>query len=143
MAASVANVAHGTLLKIGATTILEVKDITGPSYTREEVEVTHQESPLNSREYIPGLLVPGEVTFEINFLPDDETQQAILQDLNVDKTIQSFSILWASDRGTPVTAVTQAFTGFVTSFEPSAPLDGVLSGSLTIKIATIQTMATT
>lgn len=44
----------------------------------EEVEATHYNSPDRTREYIPGLTTPGEVTVEGNYIPGSETDTKII-----------------------------------------------------------------
>lgn len=44
----------------------------------EEVEATHYQSPGRTREYIPGLTTPGELTIEGNYMPGSATDLAIL-----------------------------------------------------------------
>lgn len=44
----------------------------------EEVEATHYQSPDRTREYIPGLTTPGELTVEGNFIPGSATDTAII-----------------------------------------------------------------
>jgi len=70
----------GTLLKIGDgstaeqfTTIAEVRDISGPALNLGTEEVTPQTAPGGWREHVPTLLSAGEVTFEVNFVPTEET----------------------------------------------------------------------
>ena len=44
----------------------------------EEVEATHMQSPDSTREYIPGLTTPGEMTVEMNYIPGSATDLAII-----------------------------------------------------------------
>jgi len=44
----------------------------------EEVEATHYQSPDRTREYIPGLTTPGEMTVEGNYIPGSDTDLALI-----------------------------------------------------------------
>lgn len=44
----------------------------------EEVEATHMQSPDATREYIPGLTTPGELTVENNYVPGSATDLAFI-----------------------------------------------------------------
>jgi hypothetical protein len=47
----------------------EVFNITPPNSQTDDVDVTHNQSPSRKREFIPGLIDPGECSFEMNFIP--------------------------------------------------------------------------
>ncbi len=44
----------------------------------EEVEATHYKSPDKTREFIPGLTVPGQMTVEGNYIPGSATDLAMI-----------------------------------------------------------------
>ena len=75
-----ARAAKGTLLKLGKittgstfATVGEVKDISGPGYSLETVEVTSHTSTGDYEEIVPTILRTGDVTFDINFDPNTNT----------------------------------------------------------------------
>lgn len=123
---------HGTLLKIddGAgnyTTIAEVKDISGPSYELAIEEVTNHDSA-GWREYIPTLLDVGEITFDINYY-SATTQDQLETDMRA-KTKRNFKVVFPLPAsGTD----TRAFAAYITGIELSAPVEGVLGMSLTLR----------
>jgi len=59
------------------TAIEEVYSISGVGKTNELVEVTNFDSPVGTKEFIPGLAEGSEVTIEANYIPA-ATQQAAL-----------------------------------------------------------------
>lgn len=75
MAETAASIGYGSFFHIsednGATWIelAEVFDITPPNDTVDEIDATHMQSPNRTREFIPGLIDPGEASFEMNFVP--------------------------------------------------------------------------
>lgn len=140
-----AHAAHGTLLQIGDgatptegfTTIAEVKDI-DLGLAQEPIEVTNHSSTDGWRERIGGLLDGGEVTFEVNFLPADDTQDfpaGLLKDM-VDRTKRNFKVVFTDTANTE-----WLIPALVSSFEPSAPVDGALTASVTLTAAGKPTLA--
>jgi predicted secreted protein len=131
----------GTLLKIGNggtptetfTTIAEVRDISGPAFSVGTEDVTNHDSS-GWREFIPTIIEAGEVTFDVNF-KGDATQgfaSGSLYDDMIDKTKRNFQIVLPSGVGSAND--TGAFAAYVTGFELSAPVEGVLSASITLMI---------
>ncbi len=131
----------GTLLKIGNggtptetfTTIAEVRDISGPAFAVGTEDVTNHDSS-GWREFIPTIIEAGEVTFDVNF-KGDATQgfaSGSLYDDMIDKTKRNFQIVLPS--GVGAANDTGAFAAYVTGFELAAPVEGVLSASITLMI---------
>src|SRR3546814_12973403 len=71
--------AFGTQFKRDSTgagvfaTIANVSDISGPSRSREAIEVTAHDSPNQYREFVKGLKDGGEVTITIHYDPGAST----------------------------------------------------------------------
>ena len=142
MATSVATAGYGCLFKIGDgagsevfATIAEVTSIDGPGLSMDTIEVTHMESPNAAREYIAGLKDGGEISLELNLLPDD-TNQTALRTCWMNRTLRNFKVSW-----TDTTPAVWSFAGFVTSYQPSAAVDDKLSCSVTIKLTGVPTFA--
>lgn len=131
----------GTFLKIGNggtptetfTTIAEVRDISGPSFAVGTEDVTNHDSN-GWREHIPTIIEGGEVTFDINFV-GGATQgfgSGSLYDDMIDKTKRNFQIVLPAGVGS--SNDTGSFAAYVTGFELSAPVEGVLTASVTLSI---------
>jgi predicted secreted protein len=134
---SPATIGYGTLLMRKGVAVAEVKDISGPNLTRTAIDVTHQQSPGRWTQMIKGLKTPGEVTFDINYLPSDASHNAatgILSDFAVDNVIDPWSIVFPD--GTVWT-----FPAFVSEFTPNAPVNDVFTASVTLTIAGQPTLA--
>ena len=135
----------GTLLKIGDggatetfTTIAEVQDISGPSFSLDTAEVTSHSSAGGWKEYIGTLVDGGEVSFDINFLPTETTHgysAGLLKDL-VNKTVRNFQLVFPDASST-----TWQFAALVTKFETSEPYGDKLSASVTLKLTGQPTLA--
>src|SRR5689334_7802923 len=63
-------------------TIAEVTSITPPAFSRDTVDATHEQSPYGYREFIAGLTDAGEVSFDINFVPDSVEVAGFLAELD-------------------------------------------------------------
>lgn len=128
----------GTLLKIGDgagsevfTTIAEVKDIGGPKLSMSTAEVTNHSSTGGWDEHIGTILRGGEVTFDVNWIPTNATQNAsagVINDME-NRTKRNFQMVLPDGSSSTV-----AFTALVTGFESSEPVDGALTASITLKI---------
>lgn len=128
----------GTLLKIGDgagtevfTTIAEVMDISGPGLAQGTAEVTPQTAANRARKYIATLIDGGEVSFDINYEPAGATHDqttGLIKDM-FDGTLRNFQLLFPDAATT-----TWAFAAFITGFEPTAPVDGALTASVTLKL---------
>ena len=136
--------AYGVLLKIGNgatsetfTTIAEVRDISGPELELEAKEVTSHDSG-GWREYIGTLLTGGEVSFDLNFIPSNATQNysaGLLKDMT-DRTKRNFQIIFPTTSPT-----TWAFTALVTAFKPSAAVEDELTAEVSLQITGAPTLA--
>ena len=134
-----ADKSQGTLLKMGDgagpevfTTVAEVTNIGGPSFSREAIETTNHSSPGGYRQHIPGLRDGGEVTFTVNFMPanatHDETDGMLGQ--FADDDIHNWRLVY------PITPARHwAFAAFITKFDTKAPVGDKLSADMTLKIS--------
>lgn len=131
--ATSARSSHGTLLKVGDggspeafTTIAEVLDISGPGTTLNTEDATNHDSG-GWREPIPTILEGGEVTFELNYYKS-ASQTSMRTDMT-NRTKRNFQMVL------PLTVPeTLSFAGYVTNFEYSAPVEGILRASCTIMV---------
>lgn len=130
--------AYGSLFKVenaamnAFATLASVKSIGGPSLEADTVDVTNFDSTGGFEEIIPTLLRAGEVSLEMNYLPQDATQgygTNGLMDLWRDRTNRCFQI-WLSDTDTTV----WEFQGYVTKIEINAAVAEALSMNVTVKV---------
>lgn len=136
MAASAGKTGFGSLLKIGNgastetfSSILEVRSIDGPNLDLEFVDATHMESPSGYREQKPTFKSGGDVTIEVNFLPDDtSTQASLLTDFD-NKTLRNFKLTFATFNKV------WSFAAYVKSVSPKANIDDMLTASIVLQIS--------
>lgn len=111
------------------TTVAEVTNVSAPGLSLDTVDATHMTSTGAWREYIATLKDGGEVSIDMNFAPEDTTHTNLIADLN-NRTLRNFQIVWPN-----TAATTWRFSAFVTSFEPSAPVDDKVSASVGFKLS--------
>jgi Lambda phage tail tube protein, TTP len=141
--ASAAISAFGTLLQVddGAavfTTVAELLDITGPGLTAETADVTNHASPGAWREMIPTMLSQGTIGFDVNYVPTSPSHNATvgLVSLLLNRTKRTYKLIFPS---TPPTNWQVA--GYVTSFSPTAPVNGQLRASTVVTPAGAPTLS--
>lgn len=124
----------GTLLKIGDgadpevfTTIGAVKDISGPSIKMGTTDASTHASL--AKEWVASIVDNGEVSFDINFDYSDTTHAGLMTDLNAG-TLRNFEIILTDSGATQVD-----FTAIVTGYELSAPVEGILTASISLQIS--------
>lgn len=130
--------AYGTLLKIGDgagtaevfTTIAEVGDIDGPSMSVDTIDMTNHSSPGARKEFIPSLIDSGEISFPVNFIPDDSTHDATtgIQKIMNDRDVWNWQMVFPD-------TTTVTFAAMVTKFGLKEPVAGKLSADVTLKIS--------
>jgi hypothetical protein len=134
MAEATAEIGFGTAFGIGDgaagseafPALAEVIDITPPSDSVDVIEKTHMASPDRNKEFGPGLNDGGECSFGIHFLPgvgDD----ARIQSIRTARELGNYRITFPG-------GATWTFRGFLTSYEPSVPLDDRMTAQVTFKV---------
>lgn len=113
-------------------TIAQVSNVAGPSMALDTVDVTTHDSAGGFREFVAGLADAGEVTFDLVYDPDSATHAnssgGVVYRLH-QRTATAFKLTLTDTTATVIT-----FDAFVTAFEPSEPVDGAMTASLTLKI---------
>ena len=145
--------ALGTLLKRGDgggpevfTTVAEITNISGPSLGIDTIDVTSHESVGGWREFITGIADGGEITIDINYIPDNSAHDAVtglLKDFEdqIAGTLtggRNYQLVFPDTANT-----TWTFTAWITAFEPVADASGSekLGASVTLKITGQPTLA--
>src|SRR4026208_447525 len=97
------------------TTVAEVKGITPPAFARDAQEATHTESPDGYREFVSGLRDAGEISVELNFVPDSDTTDMVFASFDSDE-LQQVRILFRDGTQTGPSPTCSRFTasGFIT-----------------------------
>lgn len=141
---TLASIGHSNLFQIfdtdaspdAWTTVAEVGNITPPAMARDAQDATHTESTEGWREFIPGLKDGGEVTCELNFVPDTASTDLILAQFDSDALTQ-IRILFADASTAGANPPCSKFTcnAVMTGFKPEAPMDDKMKATLTFKVS--------
>jgi predicted secreted protein len=123
---------NGTAL----TKLAEVMQVSLPNEQVDEVEATHMESPNRTREYVSGLIDPGEITLELNYIAGSTTD-TLINAAKASGAQRDCKIV------VPAKTAAQAFTfkGIVKGYERNAPIDDRQTATVTIRIAGAVTQA--
>lgn len=108
------------------TSIAGCKDITLPSATTDEVDITTHDSL--GKEFMDGDTDYGEVGFDINYDPSEPTH-VLLQQLSASKTRRTWQAIM-----TDIGAQTWEFEGWVKTFTLTAPVSGVYTATVAIRV---------
>jgi hypothetical protein len=107
--------------------IPEAKDIEFPSPNVAEIDVTNQDSPANSKEFVGGDIDYGQVTFSCNYLYADTRHVALIADAATSVKRQ-YRVLLAGS----VLAV--QFEAYVQSVKRRGPVDGVYAMDVVLRV---------
>ena len=133
MAESVATWGKGTLLQrstdgVTYVTIPEVtSDIAIDSPEAEKIDVSHHESPDDTKESISGWKDTGPVSITVNFLPTNAVHITLMQDYTAG-TIQYWKVILTDSSNTYGT-----FRGYVSKFTVNGPLNSATKADFTVQ----------
>lgn len=137
--------AFGTQFKRDSTgagvfvTIANVSDLSGPSRSREAIEVTAHDSPDQYREFVKGLKDGGEVTLTLNYDPAGATHAALDDDFEED-ALRDYQIVVLPGEADEHT---WEFSGLITDLSDSFPIDDRMEREVTVKISGKPTLTAT
>lgn len=120
--------AFGTELWMDGVNVAHVRSINGFSLSLDTIDVTTHDNSNAWEEIIPSILRTGEMTLELLYDPNN-TQHAQFLSEYVGRTFEDFQLRFPDSAYTMFT-----FNAYVAGFEPSAPVDGELSASVTLKV---------
>lgn len=126
-------IGYGTLFSVGDgaepevyTPLAEVADITPPSDSVDIIDATHMTSPNRTKEFLAGLNDPGECSFDIHFIPG-AGDDAVIQAIRNTGERKNYRITWTTGR-------TWTFSGILTGYAPTAPVNDRMTATVTIKV---------
>jgi len=125
-------------------TIAKIRDMSGPSISRTDIEVADRSMTTYYKEYLGGMVDAGGFTFDLTWDPISTASHAqasgtgLLSDFETNQCTQA-AWRWQLD-GCGGTA-TFTFDGYMNSFEASSPLEDVLTASAGMKISGKPTLA--
>jgi hypothetical protein len=113
------------------TDIAEVTQVPFPNEVSDDVEVTNQDSPGRRMEFIAGMINPGEMSAECNWLPNDPTQDHVTGIMALKAS--GLTVNWRIT--SPDADIVAIVPGYVKSSAPSMPTKEGMKMPFTIKIA--------
>lgn len=119
------------------TELVEVTSISLPNYQTDDLEATNFKSTGRVREYISGLIDPGEGEFGFNLVPGSATD-LLLQDAVDDGVTRDWEVIL------PDAAFGQKFAGkcIVKGYERDIPIDDRMTASITVRFTGAVTIST-
>ncbi|MEU4386573.1 phage tail tube protein [Promicromonospora sp. NPDC023805] len=137
--------AFGTQFKRDSTgggvyvAIANVSDLSGPSRSRDAIEVTAHDSPNQYREFVKGLKDGGEVTLTLNYDPANNTHKALDADFEED-ALRGYQIVVLPGESDEHT---WTINGLITNLSDAFPIDDRMEREVTLKISGKPTLAAT
>lgn len=124
----------GATLAVGGTptAVAQVKDFAWSGLGVSSNEATTHDSSSGWAEYVPGVLEPGEITFDVVWDADNTTHDDAsggIYGMLAAKTVDTWTMTM-----TDTTPTTLAASGFITNLDLPFPVDGVSEGSVTVKM---------
>ena len=118
--------AFGTQLKRGATAVANISSLSGGGITLDTEDVTSHDSTSGFDEKVATILRSSQIKAEINYDPDNATHKALITDMLAKTKVTDFTIVLPGGQ-------IWAYAGaYVTGFEPSEPVAGKMTASVTI-----------
>ncbi|MBX7237671.1 MAG: hypothetical protein K1X65_25065 [Caldilineales bacterium] len=131
--------AFGTTLKKGAVAIAQVRDIDGPALDSNIIEATSHDDTDGYNTFVQGLKDAGEISLSIAYDPAGVTHKNASGGLLYEYeqgSISAYTLVF------PDAGLTEwDFNALVKSFKPTAPVDGLLTADVTLKISGAPTLA--
>jgi len=117
--------------------ITSVTSMTGPGLSLDVEDVTAHDSLNAWEEVVATIIRSGEVSFDVNFDPDNPLHNQALGTLEslTDRDLRDYELVFPT---TPPDSI--EFAGFLVGFEPSAPHEGKLAAAVRIKPTTTVTV---
>lgn len=134
-----ADIGYGVQLWVGAnasavTATLKVAEVTGitpPGYSVDEIEATNADQTDYVRRFIPGLIDPGTVQMDIDWLPNGANGDALISTMILARETRYMEIRFTKLSPT----VKISGRGFFTELTPGAPIDGKMTATATIRVS--------
>lgn len=113
------------------TATVQLANITNiglPGLSVDAIDTTVMGGTSHVRTFMPGLIDPGELTFELDWELGDATDGEI-RDMIEAREIRYMEVRFPQFSGAPVFGG----RGFFTGYEPGVPMDQKMTGSATVK----------
>jgi Lambda phage tail tube protein, TTP len=109
------------------TQVTEVIEVTPPNQAADDVDATHFTSPNRTREYIQGLIEPGEASIVLNRIPGGTAEIAIMA-LRDSGARRMWRFVWPNN-------TIWDFVAYVKGYETTSPIDDRMTATCTLKVS--------
>ncbi|WOI54958.1 phage tail tube protein [Palleronia sp. LCG004] len=129
-----ATIGHGGTVEIGRgatpdwTKIAKVGDIDMPDAQADDIEVTHQESPGQRKQFIPGFTDTGEFSVPHNYIPGSVTDVMLTEIKSAREMVQ---IRIKIDADSPA----ETYVGYCKSYGRSSPVGNKRMSTAVFKLS--------
>ena len=134
------NIGFKSILAVATTTgaaeIGQVRNISGPGVSANDVDTTCLDSTSNYRTFSCGLLDPGEVTFGVAYDPALTAHKRLAFYMG-QRSAKTFTVYHGSSTGD-----TDAFVAYVKGLGREIPLDDLITADITLKVTGIPAYTT-
>ena len=115
------------------TTVAMVGDIAGPAYSRDNIDATTHDSPLDYEELVATIKKSGEISFPVFWEPTDPTHDAStgLFAAYEDGVTRNWKLVLTDYLSDPSEL---RVTGYVSGFAAKAPVAGLLGADVRIQV---------
>ncbi|MEN8819908.1 MAG: phage tail tube protein [Abyssibacter sp.] len=144
MAQTTAEIGYGIKFKRGDgaetevfTELGELIDITPPALATDDIDASHHGSPNAGKEYIAGMIEPGEIALTIVHVPGDAANTQLNSD-QLDRQSRNWQIEYVKGGNT----VVDTYYGYVKSNTPTTPLNDRMTSEVVIKVAKLDPQRT-
>ena len=124
---------YGSVLQVTTTTgdlaIGQVLSISGPGVDFDDVDTTTMDSSSNYRTFVPGLGDPGELTISLVYAPTTTSHKRLMYYMG-QRSTKAFKLY----HGTTAAGDEDTFSAHIKSMSREIPLDGIITGDVTLKI---------
>jgi len=130
--------AYGTTFgPTGGTVVAQVRSINGPGLSLDTEDVTTHDSTSAWEQVVATILRSGTMTLDLVYDPANATHKNAgvgLIAIMVGRATDGFTLTFPD-------STAWVFDAYVTGFEPSAPHDGALTATVTLKLTGAPTIA--
>jgi len=107
--------------------VAEVFNVTPGEATADRIDATHYGSPGRRREYISGLIDSGEASFELNWIPGNDTD-VMLRDLFASGATVEHRITFPN-------LVTVTYEASIIGYSKTPPIDDRMTAMITVSVS--------
>lgn len=119
------------------TDIAECRNIGVPQSVADKIDATNQDSPNRTKESVSGMIDPGEANFELNWLPNDPTQDETTGVLSLFRSGATKN--WRVT--TPGATLIWTFPAYVNSFQPNIETQSLMTVAVGLVVNGASTFA--